>query len=97
MHLAVVSALILSLASSAPVEFDSSQTSTLKYITLEEHFDSPAILSYQEEEAVYDLYVDNFPAAEVSALRDTLSNLTVRIPDMNNNDIRIQVRHSLHN
>ena len=80
------------LAQSAPVEKSETQKRTLTYVTLEEHFDSRSILKYQEEDGVYKLYSQLYGPSANGA---TLANLSVRIPDMDKNDIRIQVRHAL--
>ena len=66
---------------------DEASNPPLTYITLEEHFDSHAILPYQEEDGVYQLYDELVSPAYTKTLR----NISVRIPDMNANGIKTQV------
>lgn len=59
----------------------------LTYITLEEHYDSPSVRSYQRKDAVYDLLID----ALGTSLQPTLHNISIRVPNMNQNGIRMQI------
>lgn len=62
--------------------------SDLIFITLEEHYDSPAVGSWQDKDGVYDILID----ALGPSLNPTLRNISLRIPDMDSNNVRMQVR-----
>ena len=61
--------------------------SGLTYITLEEHDDSPSVRSHQRKDAVHDLLINAFG----NSLQPTLHNISIRLPNMNKNNIEMQV------
>lgn len=84
--LAIVSFLFSPCAASASPS-SKAENSNLTYITLEEHYDSPSVRSYQRKDAVYDLLID----ALGTSLQPSLHNISIRIPNMNANNIKMQV------
>ena len=86
-----LASLLLSLIAfvrAAPTSKAKATDSQLQFITLEEHYDSPAVRSWQDKDGVYDILID----ALGRSLNPTLRNISLRIPDMDKNNVRMQVR-----
>lgn len=83
----LLSLLIFTCTRAAPTPTSNSVESTLTYITLEEHYDSPSVRAWQEKDGAYDLLIDELG----TSLNPTLRNISVRLPSMDKTNIRIQV------